>query len=87
LSITEADVALLEPAGDAQLKVQADVYYRLMKTCLAVSRCHSFTVWGFTDRQSWIPSSSPGYGSATLLNTQLQAKPAYGAVVTALRTR
>jgi len=87
IAITEADVALQEPAGDAQLKVQASVYKQLIDTCLAVERCTSFTVWGFTDRHSWIPAASPGYGSATLLDDDLRAKPAYDAVADALRSR
>lgn len=85
VAITEADVALLQPAGKAQLNVQADVYGELVRTCLVVDGCDSFTLWGFTDRHSWIPDSSPGYGSATLLDGELRAKPAYDAVADALR--
>lgn len=85
VAITEADVSLQQPAGDAQLKVQADVYSELVRTCIAVDGCTSFTVWGFTDRHSWIPDSSPGYGSATLLDDELRPKPAYRAVVATLR--
>jgi endo-1,4-beta-xylanase len=87
IAMTEVDVALQQPAGDAQLRVQADVYRNLANICLSISRCHTFIVWGFTDRHSWIPVSSPGYGSATLLDSQLRAKPAYDAVASALRSR
>jgi endo-1,4-beta-xylanase len=42
-------------------------------------------VWGFTDRYSWIPASQPGYGAGTLLDDNLDPKPAYDAVARALR--
>lgn len=84
VAITEADVALREPAGDDELRAQAGVYRDLVDVCRAVPRCDSLTVWGFTDRHSWIPDSSPGYGSATLLDDELRAKPAYRAFAAAL---
>lgn len=87
VAITEFDVSLKEPASDEQLQQQAAVYRRLVETCRAVPRCRSITVWGFTDRHSWIPESSPGYGSATLLDDDLGPKPAYRAFSRALRRR
>ncbi|WP_354699277.1 Endo-1,4-beta-xylanase Z [Paraconexibacter sp. AEG42_29] len=85
VAITEFDVSLKEPASDDQLAQQAGVYAELATTCRAVPRCRSITVWGFTDRHSWIPESSPGYGSATLLDDELKPKPAFLAFSRALR--
>jgi endo-1,4-beta-xylanase len=84
VALTEADVAVRQPADDAKLAAQADVYRNIVRTCRAVPRCRSITVWGFTDRHSWIPESSPGYGSATLLDDDLAAKPAFRAFAGAL---
>jgi endo-1,4-beta-xylanase len=87
VSITEADVALEEPAGEDALRAQARVYRGIVEDCLAVRACRSLTFWGFTDRHSWIPMASPGFGSATLLDRELRPKPAYRAVAEALRAR
>jgi endo-1,4-beta-xylanase len=86
VAITEADVALREPASARSLAAQAGVYRRLVLDCLAMRACRSLTVWGFTDRHSWIPMASPGFDSATLLDAELRPKPAYRAVVRALST-
>lgn len=85
VAITEADVRVRQPANDMRLDVQGGVYGDLVRLCRNVQGCASLTFWGFTDRHSWIPTSSPGYGSATLLDDQLEPKPAYRAVVQALR--
>ncbi|MCW3013180.1 MAG: 1,4-beta-xylanase [Solirubrobacterales bacterium] len=85
VAITEADVRVRDPGTPEQLAVQGEVYADLVNTCRAVARCHALTVWGFTDRHSWIPESSPGYGSATLLDRELNPKPAYRDFAAALR--
>lgn len=85
IAITEADVALPDKAGPEALQAQAKVYARLVRTCRAVPRCKALTVWGFTDRASWIPHNQPGFGRATLLDDQLAPKPAYRAFQDALR--
>lgn len=84
VAVTEADVRVRLPASSRELEVQADIYADALRDCLAVDACRSFTVWGFTDRHSWIPSNQPGYGAATLLDEQLEPKPAYGALHRAL---
>ncbi len=84
IAITEADVSLKDDPSRKQLKAQGRVYAKLVKTCRAVPRCKALTVWGFTDRYSWIPDNQPGFGSATLLDDELKAKPAYRAFAKAL---
>ena len=44
----------------ANLALQAQRYDTALRGCLAVVRCVSFTVWGFTDKYSWIPGTFPG---------------------------
>lgn len=84
VAVTEADVRVRLPASPRELEVQGDIYADAMRDCLAVPACRSFTVWGFTDRHSWIPSNQTGYGAATLLDSDLEPKPAYRAVRRAL---
>lgn len=84
VAVTEADVRIALPGTAAERARQADDYGRLVEACLSVRRCVSFTVWGFTDRHSWIPGFFPGEGAADLYDRSLQPKPAYRAVHDAL---
>lgn len=82
--ITELDVALRLPADAKALAAQADIYARAARACLRVDRCRGITVWGFTDRFSWIPAGQKGFGDATLLDREFEPKPAYRAFADAL---
>lgn len=73
VAITELGVKMLTPAEGDGLGRQADVYGWATGACLAVPRCVSVTVWGFTDKYSWIPAP----GAATMLDEQYVPKPAY----------
>jgi endo-1,4-beta-xylanase len=77
VSVTEADVRMILPVDNAKLQAQAQGYSTLLTGCLLVRRCTSFTVWGFTDRYSWVPGFFDGQGAANLLDENFQAKPAY----------
>ena len=84
--ITEFDVSLPlkadGTAADADLKLQADVYLRVLKACLAHSGCTAFQAWGFTDKWSWIGSHSHGVrGAALLFDRNYKPKPAYDALL------
>ena len=80
VAVTEADVALSLPAGEHERRVQAAVYDHLLGACLAVSRCHTFVTWGFTDRSSWVPAANPGTGDALPFDRDYRPKPALGAL-------
>lgn len=76
-AITEADVRMLMPADNTKLQAQAQGYSVLLQGCLLAKRCNSFTVWGFTDKYSWVPGVFEGEGAANLLDENFDAKPAY----------
>jgi endo-1,4-beta-xylanase len=74
-------------AGDSEeinprLQASASNYSVLLQACLANRRCLSFTVWGFTDRHSWVPGffADPPQGMATLYDENYQPKRAYQTV-------
>ena len=74
-------------AGDAneinpRLQASAGNYSVLLQACLSNRHCLSFTVWGFTDKHSWIPGSfsDPPEGMATLYDENYQPKRAYNIV-------
>lgn len=85
VAVTEADVRIDLPVDDAKLATQADTFAGSLEACLAVPQCVSYTVWGFTDRHSWVPDVFDGQGAATPMTEDLAPKPAYDALLDALQ--
>jgi len=84
-SVTEADVRMIMPSDTVKLQAQAQGYSTLMQGCLLAKRCTSFTVWGYTDKYSWVPGFFTGQGAANLLDENFVAKPAYDEMQAVLR--
>lgn len=84
VAITELDIRMQLPSDSAKLTQQAADYKAVMNACLAVPRCVGVTVWGFTDSDSWIPSTFPGQGAATPYDENYAPKPAYHAIAESL---
>ncbi|MEV5710682.1 endo-1,4-beta-xylanase [Actinoallomurus sp. NPDC052274] len=84
VAVTELDDRIQLPAGSTTLQQQATDYGAVTNDCLQVSRCVGVSQWGVDDGHSWIPGTFPGYGAATMYDSNYQPKPAYNAVVTAL---
>jgi endo-1,4-beta-xylanase len=84
VAITELDVRMQLPADTTKVATQTTYYRNVTNACLAVTRCVGITVWGYSDKYSWIPSAFPGEGSAHLTDANLQRKPAYTAMHDAL---
>ncbi|MFG2652474.1 endo-1,4-beta-xylanase [Streptomyces sp. NPDC048436] len=84
VAVTELDVRMELPADAAKTATQSSYYRQVVETCLAVERCIGITVWDYTDKYSWVPSTFPGQGSANLYDENLLPKPAHSAVRTAL---
>ena len=76
-SLTEVDVRMVLPADNPKSQAQAQGYSVLMQGCLLSRRCTSFTVWGFSDKYSWVPGFFDGQGAACLLDENFAAKPGY----------
>ncbi|WP_063734330.1 endo-1,4-beta-xylanase [Streptomyces sp. RTd22] len=77
--ISELDIRMATPADATKLQQQANDYKAVARNCLAIARCTGITVWGFGDRDSWVPDTFPGQGAANLYDTNYQPKPAYNA--------
>ena len=84
VAVTELDDRIQLPASSSALQQQATDYGNVVKACLAVSRCVGVSQWGVDDGHSWIGGTFPGYGAATMYDSNYQPKPAYNATVTAL---
>ena len=81
-AITEADVRTFVDSPDTQVPTdhlatfaQPYEYKQMLQACLAVPQCISFTVWGFGDTDSWIPSWFKNEGYANLYDVNLNPKP------------
>jgi endo-1,4-beta-xylanase len=86
VQITELDVRL-GSSDAAALQAQAEVYRKVAETCLAVRGCDLIQFWGFTDKYSSVASTFPGMGWALPWTDVYEKKPAYHAVLSALRHR
>jgi endo-1,4-beta-xylanase len=87
VAVTEADVRTFVNNATAQVptntlapSAQAFYYDGMLKACLAVRSCISFTVWGFGDADSWVPGFFTGEGYAATWDVNLQPKPSYFAL-------
>ena len=80
VAITELDVPIAPPTSDNALAAQANIYAAALDACLAIPRCHTFVMWGFTDRYSWIPTAYPGLDDALIFDRDYHPKPAYEAL-------
>ena len=84
VAITEADVRTFVnnataqvPTSNLALFAQPYEFSQMLKSCLTVRQCISFTVWGFTDSDSWVPGFFTGEGYATIYDVNQQPKQAY----------
>jgi endo-1,4-beta-xylanase len=87
VAITEADVRTFVnnatdqvPTDNLALFAQPYEYSEMLKAALAVPQCISFTVWGFTDSDSWVPGTFAGEGYAGIYDVNQQPKAAYYAL-------
>ncbi|HRK16838.1 MAG TPA: endo-1,4-beta-xylanase [Prosthecobacter sp.] len=85
LHVTEADVRMPVPATAEALAEQAKNYHQLLRIALEFPQLRSWTIWGFSDRHSWVPRTFKGYGAALPWDENYEAKPARDALRNAHR--
>ncbi|UVS76526.1 endo-1,4-beta-xylanase [Actinokineospora sp. UTMC 2448] len=81
VAITELDIRMQTPSDAQKLATQKADYQKSFAACWAVTRCKGVTIWGITDKFSWIPDVFPGQGAALVWNESYQKKPAYDGAV------
>jgi len=84
VAITELDIRMTLPSTDALLAQQQTDYENVIAACMAVEGCVGMTVWDYTDKYRWVPSTFAGQGAACPWDENLVTKPAYNGIVTAL---
>jgi len=83
--ITELDIRMQLPSTSGLLATQAQNYRDVVLACVSGPACDTVVFWGFTDRESWIPSTFPGWGDALLFDSAYQPKPAFTSVQSSLK--
>ncbi|WPB07677.1 uncharacterized protein RHO25_012338 [Cercospora beticola] len=86
VAYTEIDVRYSTPGNATSVANQKKAYERIAASCLAVKRCAGMTVWGVSDKYSWIPGVFPGEGEANLWDENFQKKPAYDGFLKGIQT-
>lgn len=84
VAITEADVRTFvddpeaqQPTDQLATLAHPFEFSEMLKACLAVQECVSFTIWGVGDAYSWVPGVFTGEGFALIYDVDLQPKHAY----------
>ncbi len=91
-ALTEVDVrsqmTSAVQSGDSneinpRLQAEAADYSVLLQGCLSNAHCLSFTVWGFTDKYSWVPSAfnNPAEGLADIYDENYTPRRAYNTLI------
>lgn len=78
VNISEMDVRIRDLGGSTsqRLDTQRQVYHDITKACMSVPLCHAVTLWGFTDKYSWIDAAY-GPDDPLIFDESYQKKPAY----------
>lgn len=82
VQITEMDVKTQDDVRPMQAKLaaEAQLYGEMLHTCLSVSGCTTFVMWGFTDAHSWIPAYTGHPDYPLIFDEKYRPKPAYFAL-------
>lgn len=84
VAITELDIRMTLPSTDALLAQQKTDYSNTVAACVATDGCVGVTIWDWTDKYSWVPSTFSGQGAACPWDESYAKKPAYTGILTAL---
>ena len=64
VAITELDIRMTLPSTPTLLAQQKTDYTTVISACQAVDECVGITIWDWTDKYSWVPSTFSGQGAA-----------------------
>ncbi|KAF6746877.1 glycosyl hydrolase family 10 protein [Ephemerocybe angulata] len=84
VAITELDIRIAKPVDAAKLAQQQKDYATVTRSCLTTPRCVGITIWGVSDRNSWVDGTFPDYDSPLLWDDDFREKSAYTGVDNAL---
>ncbi|KAF6746872.1 glycosyl hydrolase family 10 protein [Ephemerocybe angulata] len=77
ISLTELDIRIPRPVTDAKLMQQQAEYELVVKACVDIPNCVGITLWGVSDRNSWVNATLPQFESPLLWDKDYKRKAAY----------
>lgn len=81
VAYTEIDIRHSSvPASQSARVTQGNDYANVIGSCLDVAGCVGITIWGFTDKYSWVPGTFPGTGEALIYDNNFSKKPAWTSI-------
>jgi len=84
VAVTELDIRTSTPESSSALIQQARDYASTISACNSVAKCVGVTIWDYTDKYSWIPSTFSGQGAALPWDENLTKKTdVYDAILSA----
>ncbi|KAF8972151.1 endo-1,4-beta-xylanase C precursor [Flammula alnicola] len=86
IAVTELDIRMTLPATAALYEQQKQDYQTVITACKNVEGCIGITIWDYTDKYSWVPSTFSGQGAACPWDQNLVKKPAYDGIVAAFQS-
>lgn len=84
--VTEFDVNMANVSGDEAAKNQkeAQIYYNMMRACIESKVCHSFSILGITDKETWYNYLGLKDSEPLPFDVNYQPKPAFFSLRSAL---
>ncbi|KAJ3034114.1 hypothetical protein HDV00_005435 [Rhizophlyctis rosea] len=80
-ALTEVDIRATTPVSSSSLAQQKTDYTTVVGACATISSCIGVTVWGITDKYSWVPQTFSGQGAALLWDDNYNKKSAYDGAI------
>ncbi|EWC43829.1 hypothetical protein DRE_07273 [Drechslerella stenobrocha 248] len=77
VQITELDIRTSSSPSQQQMNQQVTDYKTVATACMRTSSCSGITIWGVSDRDSWVPGVFNGEGYALLWDNNYRKKSAY----------
>ncbi|KAF5342397.1 hypothetical protein D9611_001128 [Ephemerocybe angulata] len=77
VAITELDIRIAKPVDSAKLAQQQKDYATVTTSCLTTPQCVGITIWGVSDRNSWVDGTFPNYDAPLLWDDNFNKKSAY----------
>jgi len=85
VAITELDIRMNSPVTEDKRNQQYSDYKTVTEACMKVAKCVGITVWGISDKHTWVDSTFPGTTAPLLFDGNFQKKNAYWGVYDVLK--
>ncbi|KAK6355572.1 hypothetical protein TWF696_004672 [Orbilia brochopaga] len=74
VQITELDIRTNASPSSQQITQQGNDYRSVASACIKTAACSGITIWGVSDKDSWVPQTFSGQGYALLWDNNYQKK-------------